>query len=49
MPFSHIFIGHETQIEREVVDAGYLHRQQLLGLEEVVEVKNDVCLTAIVD
>lgn len=31
-------IGHEAQIEREVVDAGYLHRQQLLGLEEVVEV-----------
>ena len=29
-------IGHEAQIEREVVDAGYLHRQQLLGLEEVV-------------
>ena len=23
-------IGHEAQIEREVVDAGYLHRQQLL-------------------
>ncbi len=31
-------IGHEAQIEREVVDAGYLHRQQLLCLEEVVEV-----------
>ncbi len=31
-------IGYETQIERQVVDAGYLHRQQLLCLEEVMEV-----------
>ena len=31
-------IGYESQVEGQVVDAGYLHGQQLLGLEEVVEV-----------
>lgn len=31
-------IGNESQIEREVVDAGYLHRQEFLCLEEVVQV-----------
>ena len=29
-------IGNESQIEREVVDAGYLHRQEFLCLEEVM-------------
>ena len=31
-------VGDEPQVEGEVVDAGYLHRQQLARLEEVVEV-----------
>ena len=31
-------IGDESQVEREVVDAGYLHRQEFLCLEQVVQV-----------
>lgn len=31
-------IGNEAQVEGEVMDAGYLHGQQLLGLEQVMQV-----------
>ena len=31
-------VGDETEVEREVVDAGNLHCEQLLRLKQVVEV-----------
>ena len=30
--------AHEPEIEREVVDTGYLHGQEFFGLEEMVQV-----------
>ena len=31
-------VGDQSEVERQIVDGGYLHGQQLLGLEEVVQI-----------
>ena len=41
-------LAHEPQVEGEVVDGGYLHGQEFLGMEEVAQVvvMSESCTTS---